>query len=122
MKKSNFVSLLLGVVGTLFLGIGMCMCLLPEWELFQQGIIVGVIGLLILLITVLVYRKMEHKSPIKINGKFIFAILIGIFGALSLGVGMCLTMIYEQFVFGIIIGIIGIVILLCLIPFCKGLK
>lgn len=32
MKKSYFAALVLSVIGTLFLGIGMCMSLLPEWQ------------------------------------------------------------------------------------------
>lgn len=122
MKKSNFVSLILGVIGVLFLGIGMCMCLLPEWQLFNQGIIVGVIGLIILLIMVVIYRKMEHKAPIKITRKTIFSVLFAIIAVLTLGVGMCLSMVYEYFVLGISIGIIGIILLLCLIPLFKELK
>lgn len=43
-------------------------------------------------------------------------------GALALGVGMCLTMVWSHMVMGIIVGLAGIVILLCLIPFIKGLK
>lgn len=122
MKKSNFVALILSVIGVLFLGLGMCMCLIPEWNMFNQGIIVGCIGLLILLIMLIVYRKMEHKSPIKITPKTVFTILLGIIGALGLGVGMCLTMVFGKFILGIAIGIVGILILLCLIPLCKGLK
>lgn len=122
MKKSYFVSLVLSVIGTLFLGIGMCMSLLPEWQLFNQGIILGVIGLFILLITVIIYRKMEHKAPIRITGKGILTVILSIVGSLGLGVGMCLTMVYNQFVLGIIVGIVGIILLLGLIPLCKGLK
>lgn len=122
MKKSNFVALVLGVIGILFLGIGMCMCLLPEWQLFKQGIVVGVIGSIILLIMVVVYRKMEYKSPIKVTGKNILSVLLGIIGALTLGAGMCLSMVYEHFVLGITIGTVGIILLLCLIPLFKGLK
>lgn len=48
--------------------------------------------------------------------------VIGIVGALLLGVGMCLTMVWSHMIVGIIIGIVGIVVLLCLIPFIKGLK
>lgn len=47
---------------------------------------------------------------------------IGGIGALLLGVGMCLTMVWSHMVVGIVIGIVGIVVLLCLIPFMKGLK
>ena len=82
----------------------------------------GVIGIVVLLVMVLVWRKMENKAPIKPSGKTIGAILIGIVGALLFGVGMCLTMVWSNMVLGIIIGMIGIVVLLCLIPFIKGLK
>ena len=75
-----------------------------------------------LLVMVLVWRKMENKVPIKLSGKTIGATLIGIAGALLLGVGMCLTMVWSHLVMGIVIGIIGIVVLLCLIPFVKGLQ
>ena len=43
--------------------------------------------------------------------------------ALAFGVGMCMTMVWEGLlVWGIVVGLIGIVLLLCLIPLCKGLK
>ena len=37
MKKSNFVAMILGTIGTVFLALGMCMSLLPEWDMMQQG-------------------------------------------------------------------------------------
>lgn len=74
-----------------------------------------------LLIAAIVYRKMENKPPIKVTKKVVFAIFIGILSILALGIGMCLTMIYNHFVLGVIIGIVGIILLLCL-PLCKGLK
>lgn len=122
MKKSTFVAMILGTIGGILFALGMCMTLIPEWNMFQQGIIMGVAGIIVLLAMVLVWRKMENKAPIKPSGKTIGAILIGIVGALLLGVGMCLTMVWSHMVLGIIIGIIGIVVLLCLIPFIKGLK
>lgn len=66
MKKENFASLLMGIVGGILFALGMCMCLVSEWNTFQQGMIVGTIG--------------------------------------------------------IVVGLTGIVLLLCLIPLCKGLK
>jgi hypothetical protein len=122
MKKSSFVAMILGTIGGILLALGMCMCLLPEWNSFKPGVILGCIGLIVLLIMVLVWRKMENKEPIKLSGKTIVATLIGILGSLLLGVGMCLTMVWSQMVIGIVIGIVGIVVLLCLIPFIKGLK
>lgn len=122
MKKSTFVTMILGTIGGILFALGMCMTLIPEWNAFQPGVIMGVVGAVVLLITVLVWRKMENKEPIKLSGKTIGAMLIGIVGALLLGVGMCLTMVWNNMVVGIIVGIIGIVVLLCLIPFIKGLK
>lgn len=122
MKKSTFAATILGTIGGILFALGMCMALIPEWNAMRQGIIMGVIGAAVLLIMVVVWRKMEHKEPIKISGKTIGATLIGIVGALLFGVGMCLTMVGGQMVIGIVVGIIGIVVLICLIPFVKGLK
>lgn len=123
MKKSTFVSMILGTIGGILFALGMCMGLVEEWNARQEGIIMGVIGAVVLLVMVAVWRKMEHKEPVKLSGKAIGATLIGIVGALLLGVGMCLTMLTSGYMMiGIIIGIVGIVVLLCLIPFIKGLK
>lgn len=122
MKKSTFVSMILGTMGGILFALGMCMVLILEWNAFQPGVIMGVIGVVVLMIMVFVWRRMENKAPIKLSGKTIGATLIGIVGALLLGVGMCLTMVWSNMVVGIVIGIIGIIVLLCLIPFIKGLK
>lgn len=122
MKKSTFTAMILGTIGGILFALGMCMALVPEWNAFKPGIGMGVIGAIVLLIMVLVWRKMENKEPIHISGKTIGGVLIGIIGALFLGVGMCLIMVWSNLVVGIVIGIIGIVMLLCLIPFAKGLK
>ncbi len=122
MKKSTFVAMILGTIGGILFALGMCIGLVEELNVRSEGIIMGVIGLVVLLIMVAVWRKMENKEPIKLSGKTIGATLIGIVGALLLGVGMCLTMVWSNMVVGIIVGIVGIVVLLCLIPFIKGLK
>ena len=122
MKKSNFVAMILGTIGGILFALGMCMALIPEWNAFNQGVVLGVIGAMVLLIMVLVWRKMENKSPVKLSGKMIGTVLLGIVGALVLGVGMCLTMIWSNMIIGIVVGIVGIVLLMCLIPLTKGLK
>ena len=121
MKKSNFVALILGTIGGVFFALGMCMALLPEWGMFQQGVICGVAGLVILLITLLVWRKMEHKAPIKLNAKTVGSVVLGVVGALVLGVWMCMVMVFDKMVLGIIVGVVGLVLLLMLIPLTKGI-
>lgn len=122
MRKENFVSLILGVAGALVFGIGMCMALLPEWNAFRPGIVIGAAGLVILLVMAPVRRKMKGLPPIKLTGKAIGTAALGVVGALALGVGMCLVMVWNIMIPGILVGVVGILLLLCLIPACKGLK
>jgi len=122
MKKSSFVAMIMGTIGGILFAIGMCMCLLPEWDAFKPGLIMGVIGGIILLTMVIVWRKMTGKTPIRLSGKTIGITLFSVAGALALGVGMCFTMVWTNIILGIIIGMVGIVMLLSLIPMVKGLK
>lgn len=122
MKKSSFVATVLGTVSGVLFALGMCMALIPEWNAFQQGVVFGCIGLLLGLITLVVWRRMEHKTPVKLSGKTVLTVIVGIIGALALGVGMCFSMVWGKMVVGIVIGLAGIVILLFLIPLTKGIK
>lgn len=122
MKKSNFVAMVLGTVSGVLFALGMCMILIPEWSAFKPGIVFGCVGLLLALVTLFVHRKMEHKEPIRISPKSILIVIVGIVGAMALGVGMCFIMVWEKIIAGIVIGLIGIIILLCLIPLTKGIK
>ena len=94
MKKSSFVAMILATIGGILFALGMCMALIPEWNAFRPGVIMGIIGAVVLLIMVLVWRRMENKAPVQVSGKTL----------------------------GIVIGIVGIVVLLCLIPLTKGLQ
>ena len=122
MKKSNFIALILGTIGTVFFALGMCMTTITEWDMFRQGIVCGVIGLVVLLADLIIWRRMEGKEPIHLSGKTVGTIALAVVGALLLGVGMCLSMVFGKMVLGIVIGLVGIVALLCLIPLTKGLK
>ena len=122
MKKSNFTALVLGTVSGVLFALGMCMTLLPEWNAFREGILFGTAGLILALVTVLVWRRMEHKTPLKFDMKTILTILLTIAGLMLLGVGMCFCLLWQNIVLGTLIGLAGIVALLSLIPFVKGLK
>lgn len=122
MKKSSFVAMLLGTVSGVLFALGMCMALIPEWNSFKPGVVFGCAGILLGLVTIAIWRKMEHKQPIHISGKTIFTIVVGIIGALALGVGMCFCMVWDKIVIGMVIGLVGILVLFCLIPLTKGIK
>lgn len=122
MSKKNFVSLVIGTLGVVLFALGMCMTMLPHWDAFTPGIILGIAGIVVLLVLVGVRRKMSGKSVIPhVSGKTLAAVGVGIAGALALGAGMCLVMLWDKLIFGIIVGLAGILVLLCLIPLTKGL-
>ncbi len=122
MKKKDFVTLIMSVVGGILFALGMCMALLPEWGAMTQGVVIGAVGLVVLVVMLLVRRKMDGKPAIVFNGRTIGITLFAIISAVVLGVGMCMVMVWNMMVPGIVVGIVGIVLLLCLIPVCKGLK
>jgi len=122
MLMKNFVSMIMGTIGGILFAVGMCMCLLPEWNAFTQGIVVACVGLIGLIALLIVRRKMEGKPAIQLNAKSIGTVALGVVGALLLGVGMCNVMVWSNMVLGIVIGLLGIVALLSLMPVIKGLK
>ncbi len=122
MKKKNFIALILGTLGGLLFALGLCMCLLPAWNAFTPGVVVAVIGAVILIIMLVLLRKASGKPAIKINARSVGILIFGILSALILGVGMCMAMVWSMMLPGIVVGVIGILLLLCLIPMCKGLK
>lgn len=122
MKKENFFTLIFAVIGGMLFALGMCMCLLPEWNAFTPGVVMAAIGGVVLLATFIARRIALGKPALKINPKTVGKTAFGIFGALVLGVGMCMVMVFDMMIPGIIIGLAGLVLLLCLIPMCVGLK
>ena len=121
MKKSDFLSLVFGVVGGLMFAVGMCMCLLPEWDAFTPGCVLAAIGAVCLLV-LLVVRCAKSGKKFKVNWKLTGKVLFCVLGALVLGLGMCMIMVWDMMLLGIVVGVVGIVLLLCLIPMCVGLK
>jgi len=113
MKKSNFAAMILGTIGGFFFAIGMCMCLLPAWGAFGPGVAMGIIGAVLLLATLITWRRSSGKS--------IGIPLYSTAGVILFGVGMSIAVAGSNIVLGIIIGIIGIVMLLSLVPILKGI-
>ena len=123
MEKKNFITLVAGIVSGLVFALGMCMCLLPQWDMFKAGVVCTAIGLVAITATVIAYRKMSKATPIKVNMKVVGKVAYGVLSSLVLGLGMSMIMVFEgMMIVGMIVGIVGIVMLLFLIPMCLGLK
>ena len=128
MKKETLMEIILGTVGGLIFSIGMCMCLITEWDLLKVGVIVALIGFIILLFIIPIYRK-EH--PKKVNTKktdlgLILTWIIGVIGALIMGFGMSKIIVESpekiDMIIGMITGIVGLLICVLNYPIYSYLK
>ena len=72
-KSAVAVSLIVGVVGCLLLGIGMCCTMLPEWQdtWFIAGIVIGVVGILLIAAAYPVYVRMVKRKREKLAPEII---------------------------------------------------
>ncbi len=122
MKKSSFVALILGTVSGVLFALGMCMALLPEWNAFGTGVAMGGAGIVLGLITLIVWCKMEGKKLPKMNVGNVLRAIYSVVAALVLGTGMALCLVAEKIVLGTLIGLLGIIMLIALIPMIKGIK
>ena len=128
MKKETLLEIVLGTVGGLVFAIGMCMCLIPEWDLFTAGVVTAIIGFIILLCIIPVYRK-EHPRKVK-NKKtdwgIVLTFVVGIIGSLVMGFGMSKVMVGDptrtDLLVGIITGIVGLLVCVLNYPVYAFLK
>ncbi len=65
-KKGTTLSIVVGVIGTLILGLGMCCVLVWQGVWFVPGIIIGVFGLACLSVAYPVYIQVTKKEREKI--------------------------------------------------------
>lgn len=128
MKRETLLEIILGTIGGLVFAIGMCMCLLPEWNLFTQGVVVAIIGFIILLCIIPVYRK-EHPKKVsnkKTDWGLVLTWIIGVVGSLIMGYGMSNVMVGEastsDMLVGIITGVVGLIICVLNYPIYAYIK
>ena len=127
MKKETLLEIILGTIGGLIFAVEMCMCLIPEWNMFKTGVVVAIIGFIILLCIIPVYRsshpKKEHKP---VNWGIVLTWIVGLVGALIMGFGMSKVMTGEtttgDMIVGIIIGVVGLVICVLNYPIYAYIK
>lgn len=65
-KKGTILSIVLGVIGTLVLGLGMCCVLVWQNTWFIPGIVIGIVGLAVLSLAYPVYLQVTKKEREKI--------------------------------------------------------
>lgn len=127
MKKETLLEIILGTIGGLVFAIGMCMALIPEWDMLKSGIVVGAMGFIILLCIIPVYRSNHpRKEHTPVNFGIVVAWIIGIVGALIMGFGMSKVMVEDpskyDMIIGIITGIVGLIVCVLDYPVYSYLK
>ncbi len=127
MKKETLLEIILGTIGGLVFAIGMCMCLIPEWDMFTAGVVVAIIGFIILLFIIPVYRSNHPKKQhAPINWGIVATWIIGIIGALVMGFGMSKVLVDSanktDMLIGIITGIIGLIVCVLNYPIYSYIK
>ena len=117
MKKDTLLEIILGTIGGLVFAIGMCMCLLPEWNMFKVGVIVTIVGFIILLCIIPVYRSAHPKKEKEnkpVNWGIVLTWTVGVVGSLIMGFGMSKVLVgnasKSDMIVGIITGVVGLII------------
>lgn len=70
-KPGTILSIIIGVVGSLLLGIGMCCTMVWSDSLFVLGIIVGVVGIAVVSVAYPVYKKVTKRQREKVAGQIL---------------------------------------------------
>ena len=128
MKKDTLLEIILGTIGGLVFAIGMCMALVEDWDMLVPGIITGVIGFIILLCIIPVYRKTHPKkvSNKKTDWGIVLTFVVGIVGSLIMGFGMSKIMVDTpdkmDLIIGMITGVVGLLICVLNYPIYSYLK
>lgn len=65
-KKGTILSVIVGVIGALLLGIGMCCTMVWADKFFALGIVVGIIGIAIVSLAYPLYNKITKREKEKI--------------------------------------------------------
>ena len=127
MKKDTLLEIILGTIGGLVFSFGMCMCLIPEWNLFVVGVVTAIVGFIILLCIIPIYKKTHPKKEHKpIDKGLLCTWIIGVVGALVMGFGMSKVLVenasQSDTILGMIFGIIGLLVCVLNYPIYSYLK
>ena len=70
-EKANVVAIMVGVIGALIMGIGMCCSMVWQGLWFIPGIMIGLVGMAVLAAAYPIYQKVIQKEREKIAPEII---------------------------------------------------
>lgn len=65
-RKASMIPIMVGVIGTLFLGVGMCCTMVWQGGLFIPGIVIGIVGIIVISLAYPLYNRTLKREREKI--------------------------------------------------------
>ena len=128
MKKETLLEIIFGSIGGILFAFGMCMCLIPEWDLFKVGVVTGIIGFVVLLCIIPIHRKANPRKIVKrkTDWGLVLTWTVGVVGALIMGFGMSKVMVGTpekmDIIIGMVTGVVGLLVCVLNYPIYSYLK
>lgn len=128
MKKETLLEIIFGSIGGIVFAFGMCMCLIPEWDLFKVGVVTGIIGFVVLLCIIPIHRKTNPRKIVKRKTDLglVLTWTVGVVGALIMGFGMSKVMVGSpekmDIIIGMVTGVVGLLVCVLNYPIYSYLK
>ena len=128
MKKETLLEIIFGSIGGIVFAFGMCMCLIPEWDLFKVGVVTGIIGFVVLLCIIPIHRKANPRKIVKrkTDWGLVLTWTVGVVGALIMGFGMSKVMVWTpekmDIIIGMVTGVVGLLVCVLNYPIYSYLK
>ncbi len=70
-RPGTIAALVIGIIGTLILGIGMCCTMLAGGFIFALGIVIGLIGIAVVSVAYPIYKKITKREREKVAEEII---------------------------------------------------
>lgn len=70
-KKGTVIALIIGIAGSLILGVGMCCCMVWSDSLFVPGIVIGLAGIVLIVSAYPIYARVTKKQRERIAPEII---------------------------------------------------
>lgn len=120
-EKRDFMSLIAYTVSLLVLALGMCFYTLPDWGMASIGMPLAIVGLVLVLLSWVLQRRLAGKGAPNIDFRFVAKVVYSVVALLIFGGGFALIT-AGNFVLGLALGLIGLVLIIGIIPVTVGFK
>ena len=106
MKKENLLGIVIGTFGGIILSTGICIALVEGWHLTTLGIGIAIVGMLMILSTIIIYKELYPQKNKNMNWGIIITLIIEVIGAVTMSYGKSRLFVERTDMTTIITGLI----------------